>query len=340
MKKIQKTISFSFLVILLLGCAQMTAKEKRIAELKEKVKASPHLTKSYWMDYKGKPLKERLYKTPQEIIQFLNWDNEIYEFPAKPKAIDITKEYRKIFEQVLNEYPEELKRRMEDSLIAVFVVEDLGSSALTEAIKELPKESFMVFDKKVFTKKANDWCSWKERSPFKEGEWKLNCNIRSKKENGFKEAFQYIFTHELAHIINRADTKDLPFWFDPIDKVKIDEKPFLKVSWKKGEKHYERLENDMIFNQVRFYTKDHKLSNSKMNALYKILMDSQYPSLYGVTNPWDDFAEAFVIYYHTQFLKKPFSITLKKGKERFVYKSCLQTGTCPEKKKILSKYFK
>jgi hypothetical protein len=326
-------------LILFTNCAQMTAKEKRIAELKEKVKASPHLTKKYWETYKGKPLKDRLYKTPKEIIQFLNWDNEIYGFKARPKAFEIPTEYKKIFEKVLNEYPPKLRKKMDESLMAVFIVDDLGSSALTEAIKELPKESFMVFDRKVFTKKANDWCSWKERSPFKEGEWKLYCHIRNKKENGFKEAFQYIFTHELAHIINRADTQDLPFWFDPYDKVNLDEKPFLKVSWEKGEKFYRRIDNESIYKEVKFYTDEMKLSNSKMNALYKILIDSQYPSLYGVTNPWDDFAEAFAVYYHTQVLKKPFSITIKRGKERFRYKSCIQTGTCPTKKNLISKYF-
>ncbi|MCR9203313.1 MAG: hypothetical protein NXH75_01965 [Halobacteriovoraceae bacterium] len=328
------------ILIPLISCAQMTAKEKRVAELKKQAKASPHHKKEYWKSYLQTPLTERLYKAPKELIKFIDLENQIYGFKENPKVMEIPNDYKKIFNQVIEEYPPLLKEKIKESLLAVFVVEDLGSSALTEAIKEMPKNSIMVFDKRVFTKKANDWCNWKERTPFKEGKWKLYCRIRNKKENGFKEAFQYIFTHELAHVINRADHGELPFWFDPIEDVDLEQKPFLKISWNKGEKTFQRRENENIYKDVQFYSKDKKLDNSKMNALYKILMDSQYPSLYAVTNPWDDFAEAFAVYYHTQYLKKPFSIILRNGRERFVYKSCIQTGTCPEKRDRVAKYFK
>lgn len=329
-----------FLCLLFISCAHKTPEEKRIEELKAKVKASPHLTKKYWDSYRNIALEDRLFETPKEVIDFIHWDNQIYGFDSTPKRVVPTVDQKRIFKQVIKEFPAKLKKKMEESLVAVFLVEDLGTSALTEAIKELPKESFMVFDLKVFQKKANDWCNWKERTPFKEGAWKLDCKIRNQKENGSKEAFQYIFTHELAHVINRADTSLTSFWFDKFDDVEIQDKPFQRISWKKGKSHFDRIDNNDILNKVVYYNSKKALPNSKMNALYQILQDSRFPSLYGTINPWDDFAEAFVITFHTQVLKKPFSVTLRKGSKKVVFKSCIQTGACPQKRELMMSYFK
>ena len=101
-----------------------------------------------------------------------------------------------------------------------------------------------------------------------------------------------------------------------------------------------RKEFESDFKSVRYYIgDDQKIDATNKLALYRSLAKSRFPSLYGVTNVWDDFAEGFVIYYHTKILKKPFSIELNSSRESLIFKSCLQTNKCKGKEAIFKKIF-
>ena len=118
---------------------------------------------------------------------------------------------RAYLKKIIADLPPNIRTFVDSKLKGVFVVDNLGSSALTDGIFSEKETSFMAFDRKVFNKKANDWCTWKEHSVFQSGETKLECIIREESDNTYMAAFQFIFMHELAHVINRGFKEYLPF---------------------------------------------------------------------------------------------------------------------------------
>lgn len=337
---------FLIFLLLLVGCSSFKKSsdggpsKEEIEKLKELQRQSLIHKEEFWKEYRNTSTEKRLFNAPSELIEYLVRDNKVWGFSATPKAYSIGSFEKEIFKEVIKSFPLKLRKMMKENMVAVFVVEDLGSSALTDGIRAFPKKSFMVFDRKVFQKKANEWCTWKENTPFKGEGASIKCHIRRESENNIKGAFQYIFAHELAHVFNRQDKSLLPFWDDEITDIKIDKYPFLNLSWSKGKDAFIRKLYEDEYKAVRYYSDQNmRLDYSRALPLYKRLSKSQFPSLYGVTNVWDDFAEGFVIYYHTQVLKKPFSITIKDGTKEFIFKSCLQNGGCQKKKEIFKKIF-
>lgn len=338
------TLVFTFFIISSCSTTDSSKRQKlskkEVEDLKEIQRNSVIHKKGFWKKYLKRPPKERIYEAPSELVNYLTRDNKIWGYAAIPKAYNLGNLEREIFKEVIEEFPKGLREMMKDNMVAVFVVEGLGSSALTDGIRAFPKKSFMVFDRKVFQKRANDWCTWKENTPFKGSDVSLKCTIRSPKENGIKEAFQYIFAHELAHVFNRQNKDLLPFWDDNLSEVEFDRYPYLKISWIKGKDYFSRKQFEEEFKDIRYYSnKTAQIDSSKAIGLYKKLSKSKIPSLYGVTNVWDDFAEGFVIYYHTKILKRPFFIKLKSTNESFIFKSCLQTNKCKKKEGIFKKIF-
>ena len=98
-------------------------------------------------------------------------------------------------------------------------------------------------------------------------------------------------------------------------------------------------ETQPLLSDLQFYNfEDAPLSLDQAEAAYRELEQTDFPSLYGATNIFDDFAEAFAIYIHTRLLKKPYSVALSKGgRLRFTYRSCVQNGRCPDKVRELER---
>ncbi|HYX34116.1 MAG TPA: hypothetical protein VE954_13490, partial [Oligoflexus sp.] len=58
---------------------------------------------------------------------------------------------------------------MSGKLAGIVLIENLGSSGFSEIIKDeqgRPSAGFIVLDVKAIDRKANDWATWKENSPF------------------------------------------------------------------------------------------------------------------------------------------------------------------------------
>jgi len=68
----------------------------------------------------------------------------------------------------------------------------------------------------------------------------------------------------------------------------------------------------------------------------RLLGETDLPSLYGSIDPYEDFAEAFAIHVHTRLLGRPFRVDLYLGPAHIGgFRSCLDTGRCPEKAALL-----
>ncbi|TNF27506.1 MAG: hypothetical protein EP319_11305 [Deltaproteobacteria bacterium] len=331
------------LCLLFSSCAYFKDQQKK--SLKRKIKASPIQKLSYWDKYRHLPLEERIMPASKEMVELLLLQNELDGFPEIPKMHELTDEQREIIKAVVSHIPAKLKAEISKRLVGIMIVKDLGGTGLTDVVFEDKSKGYIVFDALIFSKKANEWCTWKESSPFKEGTYKLKCTLADDDQNTVEQAFEYILMHEIAHILN-LNNPMLPFWIkeDMKKSKKIEEYPYLKQSWdfeKETYVHKTRTKYKSLL-KVPYYRPDIALENEKMITAYQELGKTDFPSLYGVINPWDDFAESFVTYYHAIYHKRPWKIEIQReGKTVNVFTSCIQETRCFKKKKIIEDlYFK
>jgi hypothetical protein len=152
-------------------------------------------------------------------------------------------------------------------------------------------------------------------------------------------ALRFIFLHELGHVLGLA-LQAHGFWDDDPLPALTRESPFVQLSWTPGDegKLVSRWRQDFpALSRLDFYSFDEaRLTAKDAFEVYDALAHTDFPSLYGATNLYDDFAEAFVIYVHTRLLGKPYRVDLSGSDgRRLTYQSCLQDGRCPRKVALL-----
>ncbi|MCO4793193.1 MAG: hypothetical protein KC493_05760 [Bacteriovoracaceae bacterium] len=333
-----KMLIYLILLSSILSSCSFLEKQRK-ESLKKKIKASPIQRLSYWDKYKDLPLEERIVPATDEMIKLLNLQNELGGFEEKPKIHKLSKREKEIIKRVVSNIPEKLKKKIESRLAGIMIVDNLGGTGLADAVFEGFSKGYIVFDKLIFNKKANDWCTWKESSLFKKGKIKLKCIIASKDSNTVERAFEYILMHELGHILN-LDNPLLPFWVtDPALKVgPAEQYDYLKLSWVKPGENFESkyFKKYKKLNNLPYYKPNQALENKAMLEVYNELGKTNFPSLYGATNLWDDFAETFVTYYHSIYHKRPWKIELQEnGKVVKTITPCLKQVRCRNKMKII-----
>lgn len=334
---ISRKVSTYLIFFLLTSCAYL--KEQKIKSLKKQVKASPIQKLSYWDKFRNLPLEERIMPATKEMVKLLKLQNELFDFPETPKVHHLSDEEKTIIKNVISRIPEKLKTEISKRLVGIMIVDQLGGTGLTDAVFQDKTKGYIVFDKLIFLKKANDWCTWKESSPFKKGKYELKCTIANEDKNNVELAFEYILMHEVAHILN-LDNPQIPFWIDEgeVKHKPVNEYPYLKISWDKEKKHYKQKTRKKYKSLVKvpYYRSDIALKNEMMTKTYSELKKTDYPSMYGVINPWDDFAESFVTYYHTVYHKRPWKIEiLREGMTVQVFTPCILDTRCWKKRKII-----
>ncbi len=88
--------------------------------------------------------------------------------------------------------------------------------------------------------------------------------------------------------------------------------------------------------KISYYPlKSKKQTVIKAVAAYEKLSDTNFPTLYATTSPYDDFADSFANYVHVVILKKPWSIEIKINKKVSKFEDCWSQPRCAWKKKIL-----
>lgn len=338
-----KNISYLFILSLLFSCQNNSKRDWSREQFQAHMNSSSIHKKAYWKKWLDLPLEERVIAATPEMKIFLRDDNEFNEYPSKPKIIKLTKEHKETIKEAIGGLPDWIKKPIEKKITAIMIIEDLGGSALTDAVRGFKNKGFIVFDLKTLTKTSNEWCTWKETSVFIPGKYKIKCTLANKNQDSKVAAFRYIFLHEAAHILNMGSPV-LPFWNNESKKTPADTKryPFLKLSWKFDEsgrivknRKYKYLDN------INYYKPQYASFNKEMLSYYKELESSDFATLYGATNSWDDLAESYVNYIHTQIFKKPFKIEIFKDDNLvYTYKDCWQKKRCQQKKKMIKKFIK
>ncbi len=301
----------------------------------------------YWEQAFAKPVDQRMGVAPPELIEYLNLDNIQNGYPNKPHSTTLPADFLADVQQAFAELPAEVKRLLSTKLAGIYFVEDLGGTGYSEEIVDEgrgPIAGFLVLDRSALDRRtANAWATWKENTPFKaQARFRLVSEIEKQPQNNRKNAIQYILLHELAHILAIGE-KFHPSWnIEPKDIQSTSDYPFFLLSWSiaKDDNRYITI-FDAAFPQRKdvVYYLEPKLPADQMVSTYAHLERTNFATLYSVTQPGDDFAEAFANYVHVVLMKKPFAVTIyRDAKIAKVYTACWIQQRCAEKRELLERF--
>ena len=315
--------------------------DKPCAEAKSRDHPATRL--DYWRHALARPLEQRIDAAPPELVEYLALDNIKSGFSEIPRSAKPGGAFLRDIRAAMAELPPEVKRLVARKLAGIYLVEDLGGTGFTEQVYDAharPVAGFVVLDVTVLRRRANAWATWKENTPFKpQPGFRLTARIETKERDDRKNAIQYILLHELGHVVSIDGNMHPPWTLEPKEVSSPGDYPFFALSWAvdAGANRYVTKFDDVLPQRrdVVYYL-EAKLPASQMAEVYERLTRTNFATLYSVTRPGDDFAEAFASYVHIVLMKKPFEIRIfRDGKVARVYGSCWNEPRCEQKKAVL-----
>lgn len=305
---------------------------------------------SYWSTapWQGRPVVDRIQRhAATEMVEFLRQENASYGLTEIPKRATAPTEFLTDLRAALARLPGPILRLIAQSLTAITLVEDLGSTAFTELILDVddtPAAGFIVLDVGRLDRNANAWATYKANTPFSTSEGlALTATIATAENDNRSHAIQYILLHEIAHVLAAVDGAIHPRWDRPLPDNRHLEKrfPFTALSWKSKDGVFIGRVDDVWpqRSQIHYYAdpKD-QIPIQKAPAIYAKYSVSNFSTLYGATNPYDDFAESFVNYVHTMLLSHPYKVTLHTGDTVTTYEACWRQPRCQSKRRLLESW--
>jgi hypothetical protein len=304
---------------------------------------------TYWKAFQALPIDRRILAAPAQLVDYLNLDNQIYGVPNRPRIAKPDRQFLKDINDALGEIPAVVKALINERLMGVFLVEDLGGTGFTDYVFDEqgePVGAFVVLDVGVLTRAANAWATWKETSPFvPDPAFELKAVIESEADDNRKQALQYILLHEFGHVASVG--RDFHPRWDEWDcrKNPPAQFPFFELSWKLNDspdcKVVSRFDQSGFSYRVDVvYYFGAKLAEAVSPDVYAQLGQTNFPSLYAASSPADDFAESFVTYVHQVLMGKPFEIRIdQQGERRSTFAGCWGAARCAGKQAIIAGLF-
>ena len=343
-----KCIVFAIALLGILFCLQAVAETSlRIQHTNHQIRRA-----DFWAEQLQRPIDQRIAPAPPALIEFIGIENQLYNLPDKPKPATLDAQFQTDLKMALAEVPAPVKALLTDKLAGIYLLEDLGGTGYTDYIydnQRRPVGGFIALDVAVLQRKANQWASWKERTPFIENpDYRIEAQIEHSDENNRKQAIQYLLMHELAHVISVNAGVHPPWDKWDCGRQPLSNFPFTQVSWQLQPSttnscalisNYDAETLKRRADVVYYFGA--KIPIEQSVEVYRNLEKTSFPTLYAATRPGDDFAEAFVSYVHTQLLGKPFQINIyHQEKLLHSFGSCWGKPRCAAKQKILEQMLK
>jgi hypothetical protein len=303
----------------------------------------------HWKSYSLVPLEDRIVAAPPEIVDFVKLDNQKNEISNSPSTAVLSEEFLQDVRLAVSELPKAVKNLLNDKLVGIFLVDDLGGTGFSDSVynkKGEPIAGFILLDASILkNKKANEWASWKEQTPFqKDQHFEIEALIENKENNNRKSAIQYILLHEFGHVVSIGEYFHAAWNIEPNDLADTEAYKFFNQSWvtNRAQNRYDSKFDKLFFSDrtSAVYYFGAKLKGNQMIDVYNKVEKTDFVTLYATTNPSDDWAESFVTYVHSVLMKKPFQISIKEdGQVKKYFKLCWGTSRCAKKESIISKLF-
>lgn len=315
--------------------------DRLIEELQQHAARSP----STWSGLPGKDARERVRPAPDIVIDYLRKDNALNGYKERPRQAKVDPSFLKDIHAAIDELPQTAGKHMEEHVIAVFLVQDLGTTGFVELLRDFDQNrlGFIVLDVDFLNKKANEWITWRENSPFRDnGAYAVEAEIEREEHDSRKSAIQYILLHELGHLVGVAKGAH-PNWFAGGDPRAW---PFAGLSWLthktalNGESRYDNFFRTR--KALKFYAfQNAALSSEAIGETFTALSGTDFVSLYAATNMYDDFAETYAMYVHVILQKKPWRVrVMKNGKIVTELREPILTPRLIKKKEYMQELFK
>ena len=300
--------------------------------------------REFWNAALARPARERIGAAPAALLEYVRLDNIHGELANQPRQARLTPGFMRDVRRAFDELPPRVRALLNERLAGIYFVDDLGGTGYTDVVYDAdgkPAAGFIVLDAAVLAQRtANAWASWKENSPFRPAAgMRLEAGIETRRHDNRKNAIQYILLHELGHVMSIGQALHPPWGLPAAEVPTTDSYPFFKLSWSvaRGENRYV-THFDQAFAQRRdvVYYFGAKLAGDQMADVYARLAETNFVTLYGSTNPSDDFAEAFASYVHTVLMRKPYLIVIHRNGRRVAkFGACWNQPRCAEKRNII-----
>lgn len=291
-----------------------------------------------------RPLAERVIPADDAVLDRAHRTNLDYGDDVRPRTAPADHPLAPVVRRVLAELPPEVTRLAEQHLAAVYLVQGDVGTATTEGVQDRQgrwRRAYIALNLTALERDANAWATWKEGSAFRPSEGHdLRMTIEPAASDDRAGAVRFILLHELGHVLGLGLGVH-GYWDDPdpVPPLATRLSPFVELSWRLVEEDGKRqFRSEYAASEprlsgigfYRFAEAPHTLADAP--AIYAALARTNFPSLYGTLNVYDDFAESFAIHVHTALLRKPYRVeVLRGGRPVLVYRSCVATGGCKRK---------
>ena len=314
-----------------------------------KIDLESHRVRSevYWGDWRQKPLSLRISLAPTEMIEFMRLDNEKSKISFRPRKAALNVSLLKDVRKALNDLPEIVKRKLADKLAAIVLMENIGGTGYTNSIfdkNRKPYAGFIILDAIEIDRKANEWATKKEASPFIASvKFNLRATIEPEETNNRVQTIQYMLLHEGAHVLAIGESFH-PSWDSvPVDLSDSAGFPFFNLSWeinKNKDGYIPHGDCDFAGRSSVIYYFGAKLEATQSVDIYRRLQKQSFVSLYASTNPYDDFAESFAIYVHKTLQNKPWKVEIDNAGTSFSYDPLWSGPRLSAKKALIAAFLK
>lgn len=262
-----------------------------------------------WKARQRLPLHKRILALPPEVCDLVHRVNLASGLDAVPVPVAPTPVLRRELGEAIAGMPAAVRGLVDPLLLGVCLGQGLGSSGITDIVVDGEGRILgcvVLLDMELLGPHgANSWATWKENLPFLGGgEYTLSATIATPGQDTRSGAMQYLLLHEFGHVLT-AGHSFLPAWWAPVPERQAF--PWLDLSWgvdADGRFAPYASSDFALRGVVDFYGK-HKLGSDALVAACAGLENSDFASLYGATNPYDDFAECFASYVHRELLGQP-----------------------------------
>ncbi|MDB5803014.1 MAG: hypothetical protein JWN73_336 [Betaproteobacteria bacterium] len=300
----------------------------------------------YWNRMPSLPLQQRVSTPDPVMMDYIHISSSRAGWNERSKAYIPDAGFRRDLDAAIAALPAAVRRAADDKVAGIMLVQYGNFSGMALSINDehgVPVKGFIVVDAYDFAEGgANEWLTWKENEPFESGvRWKLSAQIERPGENTRARALEFLLLHEIGHIlVNGTDIG--PPSQETADQhlPALDAYPFSRLSWRNTpDNAIEFLrERDFAMRHLVYYHWRPMLNSNTMDPIYRDLQRTNFATLYAATNPWDDFAEAFATYVHTQLQHRPYEITISHDdKTTLVYRSCWEEKRCEEKREYVER---
>jgi len=264
-----------------------------------------------WHAQLARPVQDRILPLPDEVREFVHQINMATGVDAVPSSCTPDDVLQGDLRSALAGMPAAVLDLVGPLLLGICVGRGLGSSGATDIVADAVDGRILgcivLLDMDLMgARTANAWATWKENLPFGGPGFALTATIAAPHEDTRAHALQFLLLHEFGHVVT-AGGSFLPRWWEPVPAAYF---PFVDLSWsidEQGRFAPWRGSDFALRGVVDFYGSN-KLHSDAIVTAYTGLEGSDFPSLYGATNPYDDFAECFASYVHGELLGRPYAL--------------------------------